>query len=389
MMRILRQRSTLFSSNCDKRSKAHAAFSFAIDVPVFRALANGLIAPDEAISPLFSSQKLEIEGKNRASAGDWQNTSKGRIYTLTNLIANSSLNSHVELSVPEDKCMVLTEESEFMRKELETEVNKHHYNPNQLIDDSYRESDIDLEHASQTDSFLGPSFKNKEESSVDASYDPASKGNCQVEEATVSENVYHIGLFNDIPSEASEDGCKESEGDNMTVPELGFYQKSYPCPPGKAVKRKRIEEKPAEKKNVEEAPCDTGKGAEELQSGEILVSKTLSVQETVLVSGDAQGSNELTLELKPGSCEEFLVAKVSTDQAAIMNIVGSSASAVDLEMDRPREEASSYFIAALEAARETKSLASDHCEKLGSTIFPKGGYELAGKCGEAQTRIKS
>uniref|UniRef100_A0A6N2N2G2 Uncharacterized protein n=1 Tax=Salix viminalis TaxID=40686 RepID=A0A6N2N2G2_SALVM len=173
MMRILRQRSTLFSSNCDKRSKAHAAFSFAIDVPVFRALANGLIAPDEAISPLFSSQKLEIEGKNRASAGDWQNTSKGRIYTLTNLIANSSLNSHVELSVPEDKCMVLTEESEFMRKELETEVNKHHYNPNQLIDDSYRESDIDLEHASQTDSFLGPSFKNKEESSVDASYDPA------------------------------------------------------------------------------------------------------------------------------------------------------------------------------------------------------------------------
>ncbi|KAJ6321681.1 hypothetical protein OIU77_011702 [Salix suchowensis] len=312
-----------------------------------------------------------------------------------NLIANSSLNSHVELSVPEDKCMVLTEESEFMRKELETEVNKHHYNPYQLIDDSYRESDIDLEHASQTDSFLGPSFKNKEESSVDASYDPASKGNCQVEEATVSENVYHIDLFNDIQSEASEDGCKESEGDNMT-----------------AMKRKRIvkleEEKPAEKKNVEEAPCATGKGAEELQSGEILVSKTLSVQAeaynpqapasllqsqdqpqetvTVSVSGDAQGSNESTLELKPGSCEEFLVAKVSTDQAAaIMNIVGTSASAVELEMDRPREEASSYFIAALEAARETKSLASDHCEKLCSTIFPKGGYEAQESAGRLST----
>ncbi|KAJ6770500.1 hypothetical protein OIU79_021198 [Salix purpurea] len=44
---------TLFSSNCDKRSKAHTTFSFAINVPVFRALANGLIAPDEAISPLF------------------------------------------------------------------------------------------------------------------------------------------------------------------------------------------------------------------------------------------------------------------------------------------------------------------------------------------------
>ncbi|KAJ6689327.1 hypothetical protein OIU85_005704 [Salix viminalis] len=307
-----------------------------------------------------------------------------------NLIANSSLNSHVELSVPEDKCMVLTEESEFMRKELETEVNKHHYNPYQLIDDSYRESDIDLEHASQTDSFLGPSFKNKEESSVDASYDPASKGNCQVEEATVSENVYHIDLFNDIQSEASEDGCKESEGDNMTVPELGILPEELSMSTGKGSEEetdcKLEEEKPAEKKNVEEAPCDTGKGAEELQSGEILVSKTLSVQETVLVSGDAQGSNELTLELKPGSCEEFLVAKVSTDQAAIMNIVGTSASAVELEMDRPREEASSYFIAALEAARETKSLASDHhCEKLGSTIFPKGGYEAQESAGRLST----
>ncbi|KAJ6351305.1 hypothetical protein OIU78_007259 [Salix suchowensis] len=124
-----------------------------------------------------------------------------------NPIANSSLNSHVELSVPEDKCMVLAEESEFMRKELETEVNKHHYNP-------YH-------------------FKNKEESSVDASYDPACKGNCQVEEATVSENVYHIDLFNDIQSEASEDGCKESEGDNMTVPELGILPEELSMSNGK------------------------------------------------------------------------------------------------------------------------------------------------------------
>lgn len=326
-----------------------------------------------------------------------------------NPVANSSLNSHVELSVPEDKCMVLAEESEFMRKELETEVNKHHYNPYQLIDESYRESDIDLEHASQTDSFLGPSFKNKEESSADASYDPASKGNCQVEEATVSENVYHIDLFNDIQSEASEDGCKESEGDNMTVPELGILPEELSMSNGKGNEEesdcKLEEEKPAEKKNVEEAPCATGKGAEELQSGEILVSKTLSVQaeaynpqapasllqsqdqpqETVTESGDAQGSNELTLELKPGSCEEFLAAKVSTDQAAIMNIVGTSASAVELEMDRPREEASCYFIAALEAARETKSLASDHCEKLGSTIFPKGGYEAQESAGRLST----
>ncbi|KAF9677652.1 hypothetical protein SADUNF_Sadunf08G0129800 [Salix dunnii] len=315
-----------------------------------------------------------------------------------NLIAKSSLNSGIELSVPEDKCMALTEESEFMRKELQ--VNKRHYNPNQLIDDSYRESDIDLEHASQTDSFLGPSLK-IEERSVDASYDPAIKGNCQVEEARVSENVYHIDLFNDIQSEAYEDGCKESEGDNMIVPELGILPEELSMSNGKGNEEetdcKLEEEKPAEKKSVEEmkekteAPCAIGKGAEELQSGE----KTLSVQaeaytpqapasllqsqdqpqETVAVSGDDQGSNELTLELKPGRCVEFPVAKVSTDQAAIMNIAGTSASAVELEMDRPQEEAPSNFIAALEAVRETKSLVFDHCEKLDSAIFPKGGYE--------------
>lgn len=330
-----------------------------------------------------------------------------------NLIANSA-NSHMELSVPEDKCMVLTEETEFTRKESETEVNKHDYNPNQLMDDSNRESDIELEHASQTDSFLGPSFKNNEESSVDASHDPASNGSCQVEEAKVSENGY-IDLFNDIQSEASEDGCKESEGDTMIVPELGIIPEELSMSNGKGNEGetdcKLEEEKTAEKQIVEEikekteAPCAIGKGAEEQQGGEQLVSKTLAVQaeaynpqapaslfqsqdqqqEKVTVSGDAQGSNALTLELKPESCEEFLVAKVSTDQAEVMNILGTSASAVELAMVKPQEEASYYFIAAREVVRETKSLAFDQCEKRDSTIFPKGGYEAQESVGRLST----
>ena len=330
-----------------------------------------------------------------------------------NLIANSP-NSHMELSVPEDKCMLLTEETEFTRKESETEVNKHDYSPNQLMDDSNRESDIELEHASQTDSFLGPSFKNNEESSVDASHDPASNGSCQVEEAKVSENVY-IDLFNDIQSEASEDGCKESEGDTMIVPELGIIPEALSMSNGKGNEGetdcKLEEEKTEEKQIVEEikekteAPCAIGKGAEEQQGGEQLVSKTLAVQaeaynpqapaslfqsqdqqqEKVTVSGDAQGSNALTLELKPESCEEFLVAKVSTDQAEVMNILGTSASAVELAMVKPQEEASYYFIAAREVVRETKSLAFDQCEKRDSTIFPKGGYEAQESVGRLST----
>ncbi|KAL3582498.1 hypothetical protein D5086_016830 [Populus alba] len=285
-----------------------------------------------------------------------------------NLIAYSP-NCHMEQSVPEDKCMVLTEETEFTRKESETEVNKHHYSPNQLMDDSNRESDIDLEHASQTDSFPGPSFKNNEESSDDASHDPASNGSCQVEEAKVSENSNHIDLFNDIQSEVSEDGCKESEGNTMIVPELGIVPEELSMSNWKsnegATDCKLEEEKTAEKTD---APCAIGKGGEQQQSGDQLVSKTLAVQaeaynpqapaslfqsqdqqlEKVTVSVDAQGSNELTLELKPESCEEFLVAKVSTDQGEVMNILGTSASAVELAMDKPQEEASSYFIAARE-----------------------------------------
>ncbi|XP_011027321.1 PREDICTED: uncharacterized protein LOC105127635 isoform X3 [Populus euphratica] len=331
-----------------------------------------------------------------------------------NLLANSP-NCHTELSVPEDKCMVLTEETEFTRKDSETEVNKHHYGPNQLMDDSNRVSDIDLEHASQTDSFPGPSFKNNEESSVDASHDPASNGSCQVEEAKVAENGNHIDLFNDIQSEASEDGCKESEGNTMIVPELGIVPEELSMSNWKSNEGetdcKLEEEKTAEKQIVEEirekteAPFAIEKGGQEQQSGEQLVSKTLAVQaeaynpqapaslfqsqdqqqEKVTLSGDTQGSNELTLELKPESCEEFLVAKVSTDQAEVMTILETSASAVELAMDKPQEEVSSYFIAAREVVRETKSLAFDQCEKLDSTIFPKGGYEAQESVGRLST----
>uniref|UniRef100_A0A2P2NGR3 Uncharacterized protein n=1 Tax=Rhizophora mucronata TaxID=61149 RepID=A0A2P2NGR3_RHIMU len=47
----------LFSSTCERRNRAHAAFSFAVAVAVaiFNAQTSGLITPDEAISPLFSS----------------------------------------------------------------------------------------------------------------------------------------------------------------------------------------------------------------------------------------------------------------------------------------------------------------------------------------------
>jgi hypothetical protein len=331
-----------------------------------------------------------------------------------NLMANS-LNSHIELSVPEDKCFVSTEETEFMRKESEIEANEHHDDLNQLREDSIRESDNDLANASQTDSFLGPSCKNNEDSSVNVSHDPVSNGSCQVEKAKVDENGYHVDLFNGIQSEAFEDSCKESEGDTMMVPELGMLpeelsrsnrrgnEEETDCTMG--------EEKPEERQIVEkikektEVSCAVGKGAEEQQSGEQFMSRTVSVQaeaytpkapaslfqtqdqqqETVMASAVAQCSNELALELRPESCKEFLVAKASTDQAAGINIVGNSASTVELAMGKPQQEDSFYVIAAPESVRETKSFAFEQSEILETTIFPKGGHEAQESVGRFST----
>ncbi|KAL3578111.1 hypothetical protein D5086_019615 [Populus alba] len=306
-----------------------------------------------------------------------------------NLMANS-LNSHIELSVPEDKCMVSTEETEFMRKESEIEVSEHHYDLNQLSEDSIRESENDLANASQTDSFLGPNCKNNEESSVNVSHDPVSNGSCQVEKAKVDENGYHVDLFNGIQSEAFEDSCKESEGDAMIVPELGMLPEELSMSNRRGNEEETDctmgEEKPEERQIVEkikektEVPCAVGKGAEEQQSGELqFMSRTVSVQaeaytpkapaslfqtqdqqqETVMASAVAQCSNELALELKPESCKEFLVAKASTDQAAGINIVGNSASTVELAMDKPQQEDSFYVIAAPEIMRKSPSFDLD------------------------------
>ncbi|XP_011030613.1 PREDICTED: uncharacterized protein LOC105130006 [Populus euphratica] len=326
-----------------------------------------------------------------------------------NLIANS-LNSHIELSLPEDKCFVSTEETEFMTG---IEANEHHYDLNHLREDSIRESDNDLANASQTDFFLGPSCKNNEESSVNVSHDPVSNGSCQVEKAEVDENGYHVDLFNGIQREDFEDSCKEPEGDTMMVPELGMHPKELSMSNRRDNDEETDctigEEKPEEKQIVEkektEVPCSVGKGAEEQQSGEQFTSRTVSVQaeaytpkapaslfqtqdqqqETVMASAVAQCSYELALELKPESCKEFLVAKASTDQAAGINIVRNSASTVELAMDKPQQEDSFHVIAAPEIVRETKSFAFERSEILETIIFLKGGHEVQESVGRFST----
>ncbi|CAK7327140.1 unnamed protein product [Dovyalis caffra] len=319
-----------------------------------------------------------------------------------NLIANS-LNSHAELSVPEDKCMVLAEETEFRRKESEIEVNKHHYNLNQSSEDSIRESEIDLANASQTDFVLGPSCKNNEESSINVSHDPVSNGSCQFEEEKVAENGSHIDLFNGIQSEASEDSCREFVGDTMIVPKLGMLPEELSMSNRKGNEEetdcKLEEEKPAEEQIVEEvkekteAPCTVGNGAEEQRSRQQFVSKSVSVQaeayiqqapaspfqfqdpqeERVIASGDAQGKNELNLEFKPESCKEFRAAKAPTDQAACINIAETSTSAVELAKDKPQQEASYYVIA------------FEQREKPEIAIFPKGDFEAQESVGRLST----
>ncbi|XP_058001100.1 uncharacterized protein LOC110673287 isoform X2 [Hevea brasiliensis] len=111
-----------------------------------------------------------------------------------NLVADS-LNSHLEVSPPEDKCMVFSHETKLIGKELTSEENK--------------------ANASQTDSLTGLNCKNIEigGSLITAHY-AAGNGNCETEEVKVVEE-------SDNQNEASEENCKGSEG--KIAHELGIF----------------------------------------------------------------------------------------------------------------------------------------------------------------------
>jgi hypothetical protein len=62
----------LFSSSCESRSRAHAAFSLAVQVLVLRARTRGLIASDAAMCSLFSSQSERFKIAMTPFSWSWE-----------------------------------------------------------------------------------------------------------------------------------------------------------------------------------------------------------------------------------------------------------------------------------------------------------------------------
>lgn len=141
--------------------------------------------------------------------------SNGTNFLESKLEANmvtDSLNSHLEVPLPEDKCIVLTQETELMGKESESEENK------QQHPFSVPESKIDKGNASQTDSLTRITCKKIETSgcgSLITAHDAASNGNCEAEEVNVVEESNN-------QNEAFEENCNDSEG--KIAHELGRFE---------------------------------------------------------------------------------------------------------------------------------------------------------------------
>lgn len=384
-------------------------------------------AEEDEVGNSFSEKTLEFLA-DAGEKGDGELPSEMNCYGNNSLESQpepslkvNSLSSHVDAFLPEDKCMVLTEETELIRKESESEEDRHDHHPNHSSEKSIRESDIDKENTSKTDSLIGTNCKNNEkETLVITSLDRASDRICQVEEEKAVDHGYHIDLCNDKQNEVSEENCKESKGESLMVPGLEMLPAVLSFLNGSSNEEeprdcKTEDEEPAEKQLGEEmeekpdASCVTGKGTEEKESGELHVSQSLPVQaetylpcfpasllqsqdnqqNTVMGSEDAYGSSESTLELKPENYDELFVTAASNFHARSLT-VETLVSPIELAMEKPQHEASYNVTEAQEIVMETKSSASANQpikqhEKLETSQFAKDGYKAQQSMGRLST----
>lgn len=169
-----------------------------------------------------------------------------------NVVLDDSLNSHKEVSEPEDKCMVLTEETKIIGSGSEIEETPHEYNPTQFCEEPVKEPKPDEADGSQSE-FKKVGTENEDyemRSQVDVSSNLRSTTtkDCQIEEVKVAENACQIGVFVSNQNKASDGHHKDSEQELLVVSEHG----TDPIPAELIVTDCRCEEEQPEEKTIVE-----------------------------------------------------------------------------------------------------------------------------------------
>jgi hypothetical protein len=240
-----------------------------------------------------------------------------------NVVLDNSLNSHQEVSEPEDKCMVLTEETKIIGSGSEIEETPHEYNATHFCEEPVKEPMPDEADGSQSEfKKVGTENEDYEMSSqVDiSSHLRSTRKDCQIEEV---KSACQVGVFVSNQNKASNGHHKDSEQELLVVSEHG----TDPIPAELIVTDCGCEEEqPEEKKIVEEiegkaeASYATVNDTEGSKTTKQCLSQPLLIQQAEAFlsqfSASIPSTSEPIPELKRESCNELFVSKSSTSLTA-------------------------------------------------------------------------
>ena len=260
---------------------------------------------------------------------------------LEAVLLDRPLNSHQEVSEPEDKCMVLTEETKIVGSGSDIEERPHQYNPTLFCEEPMEEQNTDEANESQREfRKLGPENEDK---------------------LVCNQN------------KNSDGSCKDSEGELSVVAEHGLVT----VPVGLIVTGHRCEEEQQEEKKILEeiedkagASYATGNDTEgsetprqcrsqllPIEQAEALLSKSpASIVQSEVHNQDAKIAAETIIqssgiepipELKQESCDEFSVVKASTFNSTSLNIE-NLISIVELTVTETKTSASHSSVEGIE-----------------------------------------
>lgn len=217
----------------------------------------------------------------------------------------NSLSSHLEVPEPEDKCIILKEETSLIGKESENGEKKHDKNPIHPCGESMTQSESDIEKSSEPQfesTMVEPTHDNREKASV---IGPLNDQDSQAEEPKVAENGDLVVMCLNNQDEASD----ESEKKSKVVPELGINSTELITPEFNHKKDESVGKRTVQDREDKTEPLL----AIEIEETETTEQYCLSPEKsTVFGFETVQSINDSIPEFEQQNCGECFATETST-----------------------------------------------------------------------------
>ncbi|KAK9992734.1 hypothetical protein SO802_027719 [Lithocarpus litseifolius] len=255
------------------------------------------------------------------------NKYNGELSTVANSIRNDSLNlqleavlldrplnSHQEVSEPQDKCMVLTEETKIVGSGSDIEERPHQYNPTLFCEEPMEEQNTDEANESQRE-FRKLGSENEDK--LVCNQNKNSDGSCQDSEGELSVVAEH-GLVT-VPVRLIVTGhrCEEEQQKEKKILEEiedkaeASYATGNDTEGSETPRQRRSQLLP-----IEQAEDLLSQSPASIVQSEVHNQDTTIAAETIVQSSSIEPIPELKQEI----CDEFSVVKASTFNSTSLNI---------------------------------------------------------------------